>query len=170
MKFSSTLVRSTTTTPLGNLTLAASVKGLAGLWFDDQKHRPTQADTWVQDDANPLLTETARQLKRYFAGDLKVFHLPLDMDSGTAFQQAVWAALLELPMGSTTSYGSLSAWMGKPTAVRAVGGAVGRNPLGIIVPCHRVLGGDGSLTGYAGGLARKTALLRLEATTTGKLL
>jgi methylated-DNA-[protein]-cysteine S-methyltransferase len=73
-------------------------------------------------------------------------------------------------MGSTTSYGSLSAWMGKPTAVRAVGGAVGRNPLGIIVPCHRVLGGDGSLTGYAGGLARKTALLRLEATTTGKLL
>jgi methylated-DNA-[protein]-cysteine S-methyltransferase len=170
MKFSSTLVRSTTTTPLGNLTLAASVKGLAGLWFDDQKHRPAQADTWVQDDANPLLTETARQLKRYFAGDLKVFHLPLDMDSGTAFQQAVWAALLELPMGSTTSYGSLSAWMGKPTAVRAVGGAVGRNPLGIIVPCHRVLGGDGSLTGYAGGLARKTALLRLEATTTGKLL
>jgi methylated-DNA-[protein]-cysteine S-methyltransferase len=170
MKFSSTLVRSTTTTPLGDLTLAASVKGLAGLWFDDQKHRPEQADTWAQDPTHPVLVEAARQLKRYFSGDLKVFHLPRDMDSGTAFQQAVWAALLELPMGSTTSYGSLSAWMGKPTAVRAVGGAVGRNPLGIIVPCHRVLGGDGSLTGYAGGLARKTALLRLEATTTGKLL
>ena len=98
----------------------------------------------------------------YFAGHRTSFELPLDFGAGTDFQQAVWRALLKIPHGTTRSYGALSADIGKPTAVRAVGSAVGRNPLSIIVPCHRVMGADGSLTGYAGGLERKTALLQLE--------
>jgi methylated-DNA-[protein]-cysteine S-methyltransferase len=109
-------------------------------------------------------------LAEYFEGKRHAFDLPFDLSGGTLFQQSVWRALLQIGFGQTSTYGNISQKIGNPKAVRAVGSAVGRNPLGIIVPCHRVLGGDGSLTGYAGGLARKTALLRLEATTTGKLL
>jgi len=103
------------------------------------------------------------QLAEYFSGRRQHFDLPLDLQAGTVFQQLVWRALLSIAAGATTSYGHLSAKIGKPAAVRAVGAAVGRNPISIVVPCHRVLGADGSLTGYAGGLARKTALLSLEA-------
>ena len=109
-----------------------------------------------------MLREAISQLQAYFSGRRADFHLPLDLDSGTPFQQNVWRALLALGHGQTTSYGELSARIGKPSAVRAVGSAIGRNPLSIVVPCHRVLGADGSLTGYAGGLERKVALLRLE--------
>ena len=108
------------------------------------------------------LRAAARQLAQYLAGTRQAFDLPLDLSGGTPFQQAVWRALLAIPSGATTSYGALARALGSPTAVRAVGAAVGRNPISIVVPCHRVLGAGGALTGYAGGLARKQALLRLE--------
>jgi methylated-DNA-[protein]-cysteine S-methyltransferase len=117
---------------------------------------------WRTNDAHPVLREAAAQLLAYFAGQRERFDLPLDLSHGTAFQQSVWQALLAIPAGTTVSYGALSMDLGNPAAVRAVGAAVGRNPISVIVPCHRVLGSNGSLTGYAGGLDRKTALLELE--------
>ena len=149
------------TSPLGPMTLAASPKGLAGVWFDGQRHGPDRT-AWRRDPSHPVLQAAIAQLADYFAGHRLNFDLPLDLKAGTAFQQQVWQALLGIAPGATTSYGALGASIGKPTAVRAVGAAVGRNPIGIVVPCHRVLGSDGSLTGYAGGLDRKTALLKLE--------
>ena len=109
-----------------------------------------------------MLQAAQAQLAAYFAGTRRSFDLPLDLERGTAFQQSVWRALLQIPYGATLSYGALGAVIGKPSAVRAVGAAVGRNPVSIIVPCHRVLGAHGALTGYAGGLERKTALLQGE--------
>jgi methylated-DNA-[protein]-cysteine S-methyltransferase len=109
-----------------------------------------------------VLLAAQAQLADYFAARLTVFDLPLGLVSGTAFQQAVWRALLEIAPGATVSYGELARRIGKPQAVRAVGAAVGRNPLSIVVPCHRVVGANGALTGYAGGLERKVALLALE--------
>jgi methylated-DNA-[protein]-cysteine S-methyltransferase len=106
--------------------------------------------------------QAAAQLTQYFAGQRRVFEVPLDLGTGTPFQQRVWRVLLAIAPGTTRSYAQVSIEIGQPTAVRAVAGAVGRNPLGIIIPCHRVLGSDGTLTGYAGGLPRKRALLRLE--------
>lgn len=147
--------------PLGPMTLAATPDGLAGVWFDGQRHGPDTA-AWRRDPAHPVLRHAMQQLADYFAGRRLRFDLPLDLKAGTAFQQQVWQALLGIAPGATTSYGALSASIGKPAAVRAVGAAVARNPIGIVVPCHRVLGSDGSLTGYAGGLDRKTALLKLE--------
>ena len=154
-------------TPLGELTLAASPNGLAGAWFEDQQHCPPELTgavntTWPSAPAHPVLREAARQIDGYFAGELNVFDLPLDLSAGTDFQRAVWQALLALPRGHTCTYGELSARIGRPSAVRAAGGAIGRNPISIIVPCHRVIGQGGALTGYAGGLARKRALLQLE--------
>ena len=146
---------------LGGVRLVATNDGLAGLWFDAQRHFPDMAG-WQTNDAHPVLLQAAAQLRDYFDGKRQHFDLPLDLSHGTAFQQSVWQALLAIPAGATTSYGQLSAGIGKPAAVRAVGAAVGRNPISVIVPCHRVLGSDGSLTGYAGGLERKTALLELE--------
>ena len=148
----------------GNLYLAATPQGLAGMWFTDQRHLPNVSNWQRVDVAGQyhVLKETQSQLKAYFAGKLQQFDLPLDLRAGTDFQQAVWQALLRIPFGKTTSYGALSSSMGKPLAVRAVGTAIGRNPIGIIVPCHRVVGADGSLTGYAGGLHRKEAFLNLE--------
>lgn len=149
-------------TALGPMTLAASARGLAGAWFDGQRHHPETA-RWRQDDAHPVLHAAARQLQQYFAGARRQFALPLDLGRGTPFQQAVWQALLQIEPGSTCSYGSIGARIGHPRALRAVGAAIGRNPVSIIVPCHRVLGSDGTLTGYAGSLQRKAALLALEA-------
>ena len=117
---------------------------------------------WPTDPDHPVLKKVSQQLIEYFAGERTQFDVPLDLAYGTAFQQSVWQALLKIPRGVTASYGEVSLRIGKPAAVRAVGAAVGRNPVSIIVPCHRVLGADGSLTGYAGGLDRKTTLLRLE--------
>ncbi len=155
------LVRSTLRSPLGNLTLAADDTALVGVWFDGAKHPPDPA-RWRTADEHPVLRATAEQLQQYFAGERRAFDLPLNLASGTPFQQRVWQALLGIAVGTTTTYGALSAQLGQPRAVRAVGGAIGRNPISIVVPCHRVLGAGGALTGYAGGLQRKTALLQLE--------
>ncbi|RYF34621.1 MAG: methylated-DNA--[protein]-cysteine S-methyltransferase [Comamonadaceae bacterium] len=162
MKFKNSILYTThIESRLGGVRLVATDRGLAGVWFDAQRHFPDMTG-WQTDDAHPLLREAAAQLLDYFDGKRQQFDLPLDLSHGTAFQQSVWQALRAIPAGATTSYGQLSAGIGKPAAVRAVGAAVGRNPISVIVPCHRVVGSDGSLTGYAGGLERKTALLELE--------
>ena len=147
--------------PLGDILLVASADALAGLHFVDQKYLPEKTAAWVREDSLPVLIDARRQLAEYFAGERREFDLPL-APAGTAFQQAVWMKLREIPYGTTTSYGVIAQRLGQPTASRAVGAANGRNPLGIIVPCHRVVGSAGSLTGYAGGLERKQALLALE--------
>lgn len=147
--------------PLGALLLARTARGLAGAWFEGQRHHPPAfAAPHVADD--PLLTRAAAQLQAYFDGASRRFDVPIDLQ-GTPFQRAVWDALLAISPGATRTYGAIARDLGHPAAVRAVGAAVGRNPLSIVVPCHRVIGSDGSLTGYAGGLERKRALLRLEA-------
>ena len=162
MKFKSkTIYTSHIDTPLGGITMAATDQGLAGVWFDQQRHWPDTTG-WSAKDDHPARIEAGTQLRDYFAGKRGDFDMPLDLSHGTAFQQSVWQALLGIPAGKTMTYGALSAHVGNPAAVRAVGAAVGRNPISVIVPCHRVLGSDGSLTGYAGGLHRKTALLELE--------
>ena len=147
--------------PLGTMLLAATDRGLAGLWFLGQRHGPDSMG-WPEDPRHPVLREAMAQLAAWFTGERTRFELPLDLQAGTPFQQDVWTALLAIPRGGTTSYAELARRLGRPKAARAVGAAVGRNPISIVVPCHRVLGTGGSLTGYAGGLERKTALLRLE--------
>lgn len=149
-------------TPLGGMTLAAGPGGLRGAWFEGQRHFPTLPERMMTPE-HPVLREAAKQLREYLSGAREGFDLPLDFSRGTPFQQAVWQAMLAVPFGATTSYRALAVAVKKPDAVRAVGAAVGRNPLSVIVPCHRVLGSDGSLTGYAGGLDRKRALLALES-------
>jgi methylated-DNA-[protein]-cysteine S-methyltransferase len=157
-------VKTTVLSPLGPLLLAATPAGLSGVWFMDQKHLPAerQIQDWTPAQDNTILNTAAAQLSAYFEQRLNHFELPLDLSAGTAFQASVWRALLDIPFGQTRSYGELAHAIGKPAAVRAVGAAIGRNPLGIVVPCHRVVGAQGALTGYAGGLDRKAALLRLE--------
>ncbi len=162
-----TTTRSTTTTircrtidsPVGPITLAGDGDTLTNLRMVDQTHEPDGRDGWVRDDH--AFAKAAEQLDEYFAGERTEFDLPLRLD-GTEFQQAVWAALLEIPYGETWSYGELAEHIGRPAAFRAVGLANGRNPIGIIVPCHRVIGASGSLVGYGGGLDRKQQLLGLE--------
>jgi methylated-DNA-[protein]-cysteine S-methyltransferase len=161
MKFDPSIVQTTWQGPLGNMIVAATHTGLAGVWFEGQQHLPDNS-AWQRDDKHPVLQQATRQLGEYFSGKRTQFDLPLDLQGGTTFQQSVWQALLRIPSGATSSYGEISERIGKPAAVRAVGAAIGRNPVSVIVPCHRVLGRDGSLTGYAGGLERKTALLKLE--------
>lgn len=161
MKFSTSAVQTSYDSPLGLIILAASDNKLIGVWFDGQRHQPDPS-AWPIAPAQTVLKQATVQLTEYFAGRRTAFELPLDLSSGSIFQQAVWRALQKIPYGATRSYGALSADIGRPTAVRAVGAAVGRNPFSIIVPCHRVLGSGGALTGYAGGLERKTALLQLE--------
>lgn len=162
MQHASNLVCTEMPSTLGPITLAASATGLAGAWFTDQRHYPDTTG-WTADDRHPVLQQAMAQLRQFLAGERRGFDLPIDLDSGTPFQRSVWQALLQIPVGTTCSYGALGARIGKPAAVRAVGAAVGRNPLSIIVPCHRVVGANGALTGYAGGLPRKAALLALEA-------
>ncbi len=147
--------------PLGRMFVATADGKLVGAWFEAQAHLP-DLQGYRHTPKHPVLQNAAEQLAQYFAGQRLGFDLPLDLTTGTTFQQSVWQALLVIPRGQTCSYKSLSLLIGKPAAMRAVGGAVGRNPLSIIVPCHRVIGAHGALTGYAGGLARKTALLQLE--------
>lgn len=148
--------------PVGELLLAASDTALCGLWFADQRGIPAWAQAAAPQADHPLLRETVAQLQDYFAGGRQRFDLPLDTGHGTPFQQAVWATLAHIPYGQTRSYRDIAQHIQRPAATRAVGGAVGRNPLGIVLPCHRVLGAGGALTGYTGGLERKVALLRLE--------
>jgi methylated-DNA-[protein]-cysteine S-methyltransferase len=146
--------------PLGTMLLARTDTGLAGAWFESQKWHPEAFNAPERPD-DPLLQLAATQIADYFAGRRTHFDLPLDLH-GTAFQQAVWRALCAIEAGATQSYAAVARSVGSPQAVRAVGAAVGRNPVSVIVPCHRVVGTDGSLTGYAGGLDRKRALLALE--------
>lgn len=155
------VAQATVPSPLGPLLLAASAQGLAGCWFTDQRHHPGPLAVPV-DAGHPHIAQAVAELADYWR-DAAVarFRVPLD-PAGTPFQQAVWQALRAIPPGRCSGYGRLAAGLGLPQAARAVGAAVGRNPLSVIVPCHRVLGSDGSLTGYAGGLARKQALLQHE--------
>lgn len=146
-------------TPLGPMTAAATDQGLAGLWFDGQAHHPGALDAPV-DRSQRWIDAAARALTAYFAGE-DMPPVALDLH-GTPFQRAVWQALRALPAGRTSTYAEIAARAGAPAAARAAGAAIGRNPVSILVPCHRVVGGDGSLTGYAGGLERKRALLGHE--------
>lgn len=148
-------------TPLGPLRLVRTARGLAGAWFEGQKHHPGPIGVPERPD-DALLARAARQLRAYFGEGDAAFDLPFDLH-GTPFQQRVWHALSRIPAGDTRSYAAIAVEIGAPQAVRAVGAAVGRNPLSVIVPCHRVVGSDGSLTGYAGGIERKRKLLALEA-------
>lgn len=152
--------QTTIDTPLGRLLLARTAKGLAGVWFEGQKHHPAPLAVLRRPD-DALLRRAADQLHAYFSGEAVVFDVPLDLQ-GTPFQRSVWQALLAIPGGQTRSYGEIANALGAASAVRAVGAAVGRNPVSVIVPCHRVVGRDGALTGYAGGVERKRALLELE--------
>ncbi|NCT83414.1 MAG: methylated-DNA--[protein]-cysteine S-methyltransferase [Comamonadaceae bacterium] len=147
-------------TPLGPLTAARSAAGLSGLWFDGQKHHPGTLDLPHDDGSDAVLSATEAALKAYFGG--QPFAMPPLDPAGTAFQREVWRALLAIAPGASDTYGQLARRLGRAQAARALGAAVGRNPISILIPCHRVVGADGSLTGYAGGLERKRALLRLE--------
>lgn len=147
--------------PLGRLLLTADGGALRGVHFPGQKHdHPPQPD-WQRADDDPVLAAARAQLAEYFDGRRPAFELPL-APRGTSFQQAVWKALLAVPFGATSTYGAIAAAVRRPKAARAVGAAIGANPLGIVIPCHRIVGADGSLTGYAGGLDRKAKLLALE--------
>jgi methylated-DNA-[protein]-cysteine S-methyltransferase len=149
--------------PVGKLKLVASDKGLAGvLWERENAPRVALRDL-AADEQHPVLLEAERQLGEYFAGKRKTFSIALDMQ-GTRFQKEVWEALLAIPFGETRSYGELAKRLGNPRATRAVGAANGRNPISIIVPCHRVIGSTGKLTGFGGGLENKAHLLSLEDT------
>lgn len=156
-----TFATATIPSPTGDLTLIASDAGLTAiLWGDDPAMQARYAPR-RQDRDHSVIAATIRQLEEYFAGTRTSFDLPLD-PVGTAFQRDVWRALLTIPYGETRSYADLACAIGRPTATRAVGAANGRNPLPIVTPCHRVIGSNGRLTGFAGGLPNKQLLLALE--------
>lgn len=148
--------------PVGELTLAATGQALVALVWRTAGHGRVPFENARQQPGHPLLREASRQLGEYFAGKRRAFELALEF-RGTDFQRRVWAALLTIPYGETRTYGQIAEQIGSPTAVRAVGAANGRNPLAIIAPCHRVIGMNGSLTGFGGGLDAKAHLLSLEA-------
>jgi methylated-DNA-[protein]-cysteine S-methyltransferase len=147
--------------PCGGILLAASESGLTGIYFNRQKYHPRRGADWKLDPKHPVLKEAKRQLKEYFAGKRRRFSIALD-PQGTPFQRSVWRQIAKVGFGETVSYGELARRAGRPGSARAAGVATGRNPIGIVVPCHRIVGANGSLTGYAGGLDRKRALLALE--------
>ncbi|GHS90244.1 methylated-DNA--protein-cysteine methyltransferase [Synergistales bacterium] len=151
-----------TPTPLGDMLLEADNSGLCGAWFCGQKHCPPSVDGLAPSPQNDILQKAALELADYFAQKLRVFTVPVSLD-GTPFQMRVWKELLKIPYGETVSYGDIAhALKLGGLGARAVGGAVGRNPVSVIVPCHRVIGKDGSLTGYGGGIDKKKSLLGLE--------
>ncbi|MFD0359209.1 methylated-DNA--[protein]-cysteine S-methyltransferase [Streptomyces sp. NPDC127110] len=155
--------------PYGLLTLVATDGVLSGLYMTGQRHRPAEESFGerVADSEEPF-PEVRRQLAAYFAGELTEFTVPVRLE-GTAFQRSVWEQLVRIPYGRTWSYGQLAAELGKPNASRAVGLANGKNPVGIIVPCHRVIGASGSMTGYGGGIERKVRLLEFESGATAQV-
>ena len=161
MKTLRNTVRCALASPWGAMTLVAHDEALVWVGFDGQKHAPDTSQ-WAASTTHPVLRLAADELQQYFAGERSRFDVPVDLGRGTPFQQLVWTTLRDIASGATTSYGAIGLAIGKPSAVRAVGGAVGRNPISIIVPCHRVVGSKGAMTGYAGGLPRKVALLQLE--------
>lgn len=147
--------------PYGRMLLVASDDGLTGVYFDGQKYHPRLKAAWRHDARNALLRQAKRELAEYFSGRRKRFEIALAPE-GTPFQRAVWKAISTVDFGRTITYGELARRAGAPGSARAAGAATGRNPIGIIVPCHRIVGANGSLTGYAGGLEKKRALLALE--------
>ena len=150
----------TAPSPLGPLLLTSDGDAITGVFMERHRHGPAVGADWVR-DAAPFAA-LREQLDAYFAGDLRTFSVATRA-AGTPFQQAVWAALLDIPYGATESYGALAVRIGQPAAVRAVGAANGRNPLSVVVPCHRVVGAAGALTGYGGGVENKRRLLALES-------
>lgn len=166
LSLTATRVHTVVDSPIGPLTLVATDGVLSGLYMRTQRHLPEAATFGARDDGP--FGEATRQLAEYFAGDRTDFDLRLRLE-GTAFQRQVWAALRDIPYGETWSYGQLAAHIGSPGASRAVGLANGRNPVAIVVPCHRVVGANGKLTGYGGGLERKQLLLDLERGGEGQL-
>jgi len=147
--------------PVGELTLVADERGLAAILWENDKPDRVRLGALNEKPDHPVLVETERQLGEYFAGNRRTFDVPLSF-AGTDFQKRVWAALLAIPFGETRSYGEIADQLGAPGASRAVGAANGRNPISIIAPCHRVVGSNGKLTGFAGGLEAKAFLLDLE--------
>jgi methylated-DNA-[protein]-cysteine S-methyltransferase len=147
--------------PVGTLTLVATDDGLSAVLWEDERAGRVPLPLAAEDRRHPMLVEAERQLREYFAGERTQFTLPLDV-VGTPFQRQVWEALRSIPYGETRSYAQVAVQIGRPRAVRAVGAANGRNPLSIVAPCHRVIGADGQLTGFAGGLAVKARLLAFE--------
>jgi methylated-DNA-[protein]-cysteine S-methyltransferase len=152
----------TMATPVGELKLVASDKGLSAILWENDDPKRVRLGELREDAAHPILLQTKQELTEYFTGARTVFTVPLDM-AGTEFQRKVWAALLAIPFGETRSYGHIAREVGSPNAFRAVGAANGRNPVSIITPCHRAIGSNGTLTGFAGGLEAKRYLLALEA-------
>lgn len=148
--------------PIESLLLASDGEALTSLFMMSQRHGPYFSESWIHDDNAKPFVEAKKQMQAYFAGDLTEFDLPLNM-IGTEFQKTVWRELQNIPFGVTISYGELAERVGNPSASRAVGAANGRNPISIIVPCHRVIGSNGKLTGYGGGLERKEWLLAHES-------
>lgn len=165
MKFHALTTRSQWQSPLGLIHLSASPVGLSGVFFENQRHMP-ELQAWPVQEHNAFMQAAIDVLDRYFSGQAQALDaplsLPLDLQCGTPFQQSVWQALLRIPAGRTQSYGQLAQQIHQPRAVRAVGAAVGRNPISLLVPCHRIVGAAGQLTGYAGGLWRKENLLQRE--------
>lgn len=147
--------------PIGRLKLVASDRGLVAILWENDIPRRVRLSELVESPDHPILVRTEKELEEYFASRRNAFTVPLDM-RGTDFQKQVWEALLGIPFGETRTYGQLANQLGNPNATRAVGAANGRNPLAILVPCHRVIGSSGKLTGFAGGLDAKAHLLRLE--------
>ena len=147
--------------PTGELLLLSNGVALTALHMTAGKYVPTTSSDWVRDERLPIFAQTKRELDAYFLGKLRAFTMPL-APLGTDFQKRAWLALTKIPYGETRSYGQQAHSIGSPAAVRAIGSANGKNPIGIIVPCHRVIGANGSLTGYAGGLHNKEFLLKLE--------
>ena len=148
--------------PVGQLKLVASEKGLVAILWENDDPRRVRLEDLFEEPLHPLLVQTEAEPNDYFAKKKDTFSIPLDM-RGTPFQKRVWESLLGIPFGSTRTYGDIARQLGNPTATRAVGAANGRNPISIVVPCHRVIGTSGKLTGFAGGLVAKAHLLDLEA-------
>jgi methylated-DNA-[protein]-cysteine S-methyltransferase len=148
--------------PQGQMVLVAKDAGLSGVYFDGQKYLPRVEQDWRRDARHAPLRQAKRELAEYFGGERKHFETALAPE-GTPFQQAVWKAISAVGFGKTITYSELALHAGFPGSARAAGAATGRNPISIIVPCHRIVGSNGSLTGYAGGLDRKRALLALES-------
>jgi methylated-DNA-[protein]-cysteine S-methyltransferase len=157
------------TTPLGEVLATANEHGISGIYFVGQRYEVLIERNWREDRADPVLAECARQLGEYFEGKRREFDLPLAA-AGSDFQQRVWNEIARIPFGGTISYAELARRAGAAGSARAAGAATGRNPLSVVVPCHRVLGSDGSLTGYAGGIERKTRLLEIEGALAGSLV
>lgn len=150
------------TQTLGDLLLVANDTHLLGIYFPNHKHGPKVADDWEHNPNHPVLRQGVRELEEYLEGRRTTFDVPFAFE-GTEFQKDVWKQIARVPFGEMISYSELAARSGAPSAVRAVGTATGRNPISIIVPCHRIIGKNGGMHGYAGGLERKTSLLKTEA-------